>query len=377
VGQERQISQLLAAAARPVHAYLLVGPAGTGKRECATGFAAALLCPETASTGSPDGTCDVCRRVLARVHPDVVRVEREGAFISIDTAREVSRIAATSPVEGERKVVVLEDFHLVRDTGPALLKTIEEPPPATVFVILAEYIPPELVTIASRCVQVELTPLSHDQVASALKSLGAEPETATRVALASAGSLDRARLLLADGGFEARRRAWAEVPTRLDGTGATAAALADELVALLESSVGPLQSRQALEAAALAEHNRRAAEVVASGPSRGGGRARGRSSTGAGTRRSPSGGAGAKELEERHRREQRRQRTDELRYGLAILAGAYRDWMASAPDARRQAAAIAAIEEVDRTARSLEYNPGELLALQALLARLGRLHSRD
>jgi DNA polymerase-3 subunit delta' len=305
----------------------------------------------------------------------MVTVEREGAFISIDTAREVSRIAATSPVEGERKVVVLEDFHLVRDTGPALLKTIEEPPPATIFVILAEYIPPELVTIASRCVEVELTPLSHHQVASALESQGAERDTADRIARAAGGSLDRARLLVADEGFEARRRAWADVPARLDGTGATAAAVADELVALLESSVGPLQFRQAVEASALTEHNRRAAEVVASGPSSGGGRARSR--TGAGTRRSPPGGAGTKELEERHRREQRRQRTDELRYGLATLAGAYRDRMASAPDARRRADAIAAIEEVDRTTRSLEYNPGELLALQALLARLGRLHSHD
>jgi DNA polymerase-3 subunit delta' len=374
VGQERAISQLLAAAARPVHAYLLVGPAGTGKRGCATGFAAALLCPHTASTGTPDGTCDVCRRVLARVHPDVVRVEREGAFISIDTAREVSRIAATSPVEGERKVVVLEDFHLVRDTGPALLKTIEEPPPATIFVILAEYIPPDLVTIASRCVQVELTPLSHDQVASALESLGAEREAADRVAAAAGGSLDRARLLVADEGFEARRRAWADVPTRLDGTGATAAAVADELVALLESSVGPLRSRQAVEASALAEHNRRAAEVVASGPSSGGRRGRGRAA--AGVRRAPPGGSGTKELEEHHRREQRRQRTDELRYGLATLAGAYRDRMASAPDARRRAAAIEAIDQVDRTARSLEFNPGELLTLQALLARLGRISTQ-
>ena len=178
VGQERAVEQLLGAAPRPVHAYLLSGPAGIGKRQCATGFAAALLCPGTSATGVPDGDCDVCRRVLAGVHPDVVSVEREGPFISIDTAREVTRLALMSPVEAARKVVVLHDFHLVRDTGPALLKTIEEPPATTVFVVLAEYIPPELATIASRCVQVDFVPVGLEEVAAALEESGVAPEVA-------------------------------------------------------------------------------------------------------------------------------------------------------------------------------------------------------
>ena len=156
VGQEKTVAALLAAAARPVHAYLFVGPPGSGKAAAATSFAAALLCPAS----PPDGTCDTCRRVLSGVHPDVIEVEREGAAISIDAARQVSRLAATSPVEGDRKVIILHDFHLVEDAGPALLKTIEEPPATTVFVILAEYVPPELVTIASRCVRVDFQPLS-------------------------------------------------------------------------------------------------------------------------------------------------------------------------------------------------------------------------
>ena len=127
IGQDRAVAALEAAAARPVHAYLLVGPPGTGKTAAATGLAAALLCPAV----PPDGTCDSCRRVLGGVHPDVIHVEREGASIGIDTARDVISSALTSPVEGERKVVVLHDFHLVRDAAPALLKTIEEPPATT------------------------------------------------------------------------------------------------------------------------------------------------------------------------------------------------------------------------------------------------------
>jgi DNA polymerase-3 subunit delta' len=358
IGQDRAVAALEAAAARPVHAYLLVGPPGTGKTAAATGLAAALLCPAV----PPDGTCDSCRRVLGGVHPDVIHVEREGASIGIDTARDVISSALTSPVEGERKVVVLHDFHLVRDAAPALLKTIEEPPATTVFVILAEHLPPELVTIASRCVQVEFNPLTAEQVTGALEAEGVAPDRAAHLAEASGGRLDRARLLVTDEQFEARRRAWLDVPARLDGSGATAAIVADELIGFLDSSVEPLKSRHAREMAELLERNERAAEVVGSGKS---GRSGGRAAKAALN-------TGVKALEERHKREQRRQRTDELRSGLAALATAYRQRLAAGPDPRRHVASIEAVGYIDKLSRDLTYNPGELLAVQALLVRLGR-----
>ena len=197
VGQDRAVATLTAAADRPVHAYLFVGPAGTGKASAALGFAAALLCPSVPA----DGMCETCRRVLAGLHPDVVHVEREGASISIDTARDVARVATTSPVEGSRKVIVLHDFHLVRDTGPALLKTLEEPPDTTIFVVLAEYVPQDLVTIASRCVQVEFLALAPAQIVEALVGSGVAPEQAVVLAEASGGRLERARLLASDPQF--------------------------------------------------------------------------------------------------------------------------------------------------------------------------------
>ena len=364
VGQERAVAALTAAAARPVHAYLLVGPPGTGKSAAALSFAASLLCRST----PPDGTCDICRRVLAGIHPDVVDVEREGASISIDTAREVTRVSSTSPLEGERKVVVLHDFHLVRESGPALLKTIEEPPASTVFVILAEYIPPELVTIASRCVRVDFEALSSNQIADALESSGVDPDRARQLAAASGGRLDRARLLAADEGFEERRLAWLSVPSRLDGTGATAAIVADELVALLDASVAPLSARHLAEREALEERNARAAAV--SGSSKGG------RSRGAGRAAKAVLGAGFKELEERQRREVRRQRTDELRAGLAALAGAYRERLAAATGTTAASAAMESVDAIDQLGKDLQYNPGELLALQALLVRLGTIRRR-
>jgi DNA polymerase-3 subunit delta' len=368
VGQDKAVAALTAAAARPVHAYLFVGPPGTGKAAAARSFAAALLCPATEAGEAPDGTCDSCRRALAGVHPDVIDVEREGAAISIDAAREVTRLASTSPFEAAHKVLVLHDFHLVKDAGPALLKTFEEPPPSTVFVILADHVPAELLTIASRCVQIDFHPLAPAEVAAALELQGVDRDRAAELAVAADGRLDRALLLAGDAGFEARRAAWREVPGRLDGTGATAAAVADELLALLDSSVEPLRARHEAERAALDERNANSVAVTG----RSGGRAGGRA-----IKAMLNSGVG--ELENRQRRELRRQRTDELRAGLATLASVYRDRLApdpagvSGPNPRRLRSALMAVEHIDKLARDLQYNPGELLQLQALLARLGRL----
>ena len=89
----------------------------------------------------------------------MVVVERAGPFITVDQAHEITRMAARSPTEGRRKVLILVDFHLAEKAVPALLKTIEEPPASAVFIVLADHVPPELVTIASRCVRFDFPPL--------------------------------------------------------------------------------------------------------------------------------------------------------------------------------------------------------------------------
>jgi DNA polymerase-3 subunit delta' len=354
IGQERAVAALRAAADRPVHAYLLVGPPGTGRLAAARSFAAALLCPSRGEHPGGDAEhCEVCRRVLAETHPDVTVVEREGPAISIDMARQIIRLAARSPVEGDSKVLILLDFHLVKEAGPALLKTIEEPSPSTVFVILAEYVPPELVTIASRCARIDFAPLTPAQVADALRAGGVPPDRVDELAAAAGGRLDRARLLASDPEFVTRRQAWLSVPGRLDPSGAAMSALADELVTLLDSSVAPLRARQEEELAELERVNAVFSEVGGRG---GGGR---------------GGRPGLKELEERHRREIRRQRTDELRAGLATLAGVYRDRLVGGgPAAVTALEAIGVIHDLNA---NLAYNPNETIQLPALLVRLSRL----
>ena len=334
VGQADAVAQLRVAAEQPVHAYALIGPSGAGTRELARAFAASML-----ASGAPDPERTVAL-ALAEEHPDLVVVERVGAAISADQADEVVRLAGLRPVEGDRKVIVLDEFHLIdARVGPKLLKTIEEPPPGTVFVVLAELVTPELVTVASRCLRIDVGPLGVDEIAGALEDDGVDPDRARAVAGVVGGDLARARLLAGDPGLEERRQAWWSVPDRLDGTGAKVVEVVDDLLARIDEAQAPLEERHAAERAALEER----AEAM-------------------GER-----GAGRKDQEARHKREARRQRTDELRFGLGVLAGRCRDEAAVAPDARPWLEAAAAVDEL---LAHLRRNPNERLQLQALCCRI-------
>ncbi len=348
VGQERAVAQLLDAARRPVHAYLLHGPAGSGKRAAARGLAAALLCPDGGC-----GVCNSCRRALAGTHPDLVTVERTGSALDVDDAREIITRAQRRPLESARQVLMVPDIHLASKAAPALLKTVEEPPPSTVFILLADDLPADLATIVSRCVQVPFIAVAPAAVEDWLVGRGVISEVASSVAAASGGNLDRARLLADDPGFDGRRRQWRSVPGRLDGTGASAVSVADELLGLADQALTPLRERHSRELADLEEQ----AEVV-------------------GARGIP----GRRAVEERHKREERRWRTDDLRMGLAALADAYRDRLVATVDGGAPAgtpgvdgdrrAAAAHVDAVGRASAALGRNVREDLLLESLMVEL-------
>ena len=339
VGQARAITRLCASAASPVHAYLFVGPAGSTKDAAARAFAALLL------AGADDPDHRDARLALAGEHPDVREVHRIGASISTDQIDDIIRTASLAPVEGNRKVMILDEFHLLSAQGAArLLKTIEEPPPSTLFIVLVDQITTDLVTIASRCVRIEFSSIDPAQITARLIAEGCTPERAQEAAAASTGNLDRARVLVSDEGLARRRDAFASIPRRLDGNGGTAAVLADEIVTLADQSAASLVPVHAAEVAALDER------IAAAGER----------------------GSGRKTLEERHKREVRRYRTDELRSGLGVIAGAYRDALVQGT-APRPDALVRAVDRVHRTLEALERNPNETLLLQAMLLELPSL----
>lgn len=333
IAHPRAVAELRACARAPVHAYLFAGTTGT--RDAAKSFAAAVLCADAGC-----GSCSTCMRVLGGTHPDVTVVERAGASIRAEEIDEVIRLSVRPPAEGDHKVIVLSEFHLVAQQSPRLLKTLEEPPATTVFIVLADDVPAELVTIASRCVRIDFGPVPDDVLIAALVADGVSEDRAMAVAAAAGGRAERARLLAEDDAFVARQTAWASIPDQLDGTGATIARVVDELLAAADSVLEPLSARQADELAALQERIERYGER----------------------------GSGRKELEDRHRREQRRVRTDEVRFGLAALAGAYRDRLVQGSADPRSAAA--AVDAIQRAGESLVRNPNEALLLQGLLSRL-------
>ena len=267
--------------------------------------------------------------------------EREGAAISAAQTDEIIRRASLAPIEGRRKVLVLDEFHLIQPGNPAkLLKVIEEPPAGTFFVVLVEHIPAELVTIASRACASTWARCPTRPSSSGSWRKGRPRRwpwrscRPRRVTWAGPGCSSPTRRLAL------RRAAWAAVPGQLDGTGARATKLVDELFAMIDDAAAPLRERQSSEVGALEE---RVAQL--------------------GER-----GSGRKALEEVHKRELRRQRVDELRFGLLVLARHYRDELAVSS---RPAPLVTALAAIQATSEALIRNPNETLQFQALFLRLG------
>ncbi|MEZ5262485.1 MAG: hypothetical protein R2755_12090 [Acidimicrobiales bacterium] len=218
-----------------------------------------------------------------------------------------------------------------------LLKAVEEPPPSTVFLILADEVTPELVTIASRCVIVRFAALDVATVIERLVAEGVAPDAADAAAQAAAGDLRRARILATDPALGRRAGLWASVPRRLDGTGAAVVSVTAELLAALDEAFASIDERHQAELAELRDREERY-----------------------GVRST------AKALEDRQRRERRRFRTGELRFGLAVLARAYRDRLATAAGAQ----ALEPFGAIQQAAEALERNPNEKLLLHRLFLRL-------
>jgi len=352
-GQERAVAQLRASAPDPVHAFLFLGPPGAGKETAALVFAGEVL---AASAATSDDAARYRRLAADGQHPDITIVRRVGAFVSAEQVDDIIRIAALKPMEGSRKVLVLDEFHLITnkpEVAGKLLKSIEEPPGGTVFIVLSDDLPDELITIASRCLEIGFPALSDDVVASVLVADGLDAERAARVSIAAYGDLDRARLLARDERFALRVDAWRAIPTRLDGSGATVALAVAELRAAIDDAALPLRDRQHAEADALTERIERYGQR----------------------------GSGARALEELHRRQLRRLRTDELRMGFGELARTYRDRLlpssaggtGRALDPAQVDAVTAAVRLLAEATDSLIRNPTDELMLQALLLRLPAL----
>jgi DNA polymerase III delta' subunit len=180
--QQRVIAQLRRAfeRGRVPHAYLMSGPPGAPMVDAALALAAALSCQRARGEGCGDAdACDACAKIAAGIHPDVVTLQREGAaqIVPIESVRnQVIARMGLPPHEGEVRVFIVEEAtSLAPPAANALLKTLEEPPARTLFVLCTTAPEQLLPTIRSRCQRVRFN--GGDAVA-----VEADPARAERVA---------------------------------------------------------------------------------------------------------------------------------------------------------------------------------------------------
>lgn len=180
------------------HAYLLHGPAGTGKRTLAKRLAAAILC-----TGKehPCGVCASCVKLAHGSHPDFFYYEgKRGAnAIHIDFVRWMRQDAFVKPNDGAYKVYLIpyaEDFST--QAANALLKVLEEPPAHAVFILTADRRERVIETIRSRCIQLAVYPADEDTIRAFIREKSPDISAAecARIAALANGSMGRAAGLL-------------------------------------------------------------------------------------------------------------------------------------------------------------------------------------
>ncbi|WP_058234595.1 DNA polymerase III subunit delta' [Devriesea agamarum] len=375
VGQPGATATLKQAAAPHgslTHAWLITGPPGSGRSTAAIAFAAALNCAHRSTDpSSPEpgcGQCHACQTILAGTHADVTRVRTDKLSISKDEVRSLVQVAQRSPSSGEFRVLIVEDAdRMSAGTFNVLLKSIEEPPPKTIWILCAPS-PQDLApTIRSRCRVVTLSlPSPHDVTELLIRRDGIDPELATVAARAAQGHIGLARRFAMHPDALARRDAVVRIPWELRGVGSAvlrAARLVEEATA---------EAKETSEHAARIERERflRSAGIE-------------------GSTVPPALRSQLKQLEDDQKKRQTRLVRDVLDRTLLDLFSVYRDILmiqlgsgselvnvALSDDIARYAAdteardTLAALDAITQTRERITANVPPLLAAEALLARL-------
>jgi DNA polymerase III delta' subunit len=223
----------IAAGGRVAPAYLFDGPDASVPREAARRFAQALVCT---ADRRPCQACSACRRVASGNHPDVhVQGRDRATVISVEALSALLERAHASPMEASRQVFLIEPADAMAPEAVArYLKTLEEPPPTTTFVLVTSR-PDRLPdTVRSRCQRLRFPAPTEEEVARRLAAEGVADERAQRIARWASGSTARARRLVA---LDADLVVDGVIASAL-GAASTAATTADTVLAALRQRAG-------------------------------------------------------------------------------------------------------------------------------------------
>jgi DNA polymerase-3 subunit delta' len=203
------------AGGRVAHAYLFLGAQGVGRADMARRFARAALCRHVDAAGRPCDRCESCRHLEAGTHPDCreVGVPDGRQTIPISAVRDIQALSALSPrLSTARFFLILGAERLTPEAANCFLKTLEEPPGSSVFVLVAASLRALPQTIVSRCRIIRFGPVPISAIAENLRADGVEPEEAQWLALRSMGSPGAAEAFRREGLYLVNR----ELTQRLD-----------------------------------------------------------------------------------------------------------------------------------------------------------------
>lgn len=228
VGHDRQIERFRRSIQqqRLATTFLFVGPEGIGKRTFALKLAQAMLCSRVPEAKlEPCGVCPECTQVESNSHPDlqVVSKPADKAYIPVDTfigdrdhrmRAGLCHFISLTPSGGKRRIAIVDDADWLNVEGAnSLLKTLEEPSPGAVIILISTSLQRQLPTIRSRSQVIQFHPLADEQVADCLLRTGAAESTeqANEMASRAAGSISSAIAMSDPGIIEFRRALFAEL----------------------------------------------------------------------------------------------------------------------------------------------------------------------
>ena len=339
IDQDSAVAQLHKSSENPVHAYLFVGPKGSCKWDAAKAFAAMIM-NHTNKDQNEERVMNLLRR---GEHPDLIKVEPTGNQYRDYDVQQIINEASRSPIEGEKKIIVANRFHTANETAVGrLLKTLEEPPESVIIILLSEIIPKNQITIASRCQQVQFNQISDSKMGDWLTRHVNDPDTIQLLISAARGDIDRAKDLISDPNIAYRYELWKSTLENLKPEGYAIATSVNQIQKAIDDAQEILADKHDLEIQDLLDNEKQLGIKT-------------------GVRN---------QLEDTHKREIRRFRTDELEFGLSIFATMFQEQLRTNPDE----GSLHAVNIIKKANGVMKRNANEKLLLTSLLIALSELN---